>query len=300
MTENRNLTGKNIVITGATSGIGRAALEALALRGAHVIGVGRSTARGDAVRQALLACDPHADVVFFTTDLSSQRRVRELAVNIYREVNASGHGKLDALINNAGTVSSWYTATEDGYELQFAVNHLAPFLLTHKLMPLLRRAQFGRVITVSSGSHYHTKMHWPDVMYRTNYNTLAAYKQSKLANVLFTAELNRRLGLGSNVRAYAADPGLVNTEIGLKGTGGIEALVWQVRKRAGVSPEQGAQTIVYLAADPKPACSHCIYWKDCQPIAPSDAALDAREAARLWALSEQLCGFAWLRKEQAA
>lgn len=293
MEKSGTLNGKTIVITGATAGIGRAAMRMLAERGAYVIGVGRSSARCQETRQAILAEVPGARIDFAVADLASQRQIHALAASIRRYAETSGNGKIDALVNNAGTVSSWYTATEDGYETQFAVNHLAPFLLTHELLSLLRKAPSARVVTVSSGSHYRTKIHWKDVMYRKGYGCLKAYKQSKLANVLFTEELNRRLGKGSTVRAYAADPGLVSTQIGLKGTGGIERWVWLRRMDGGVSPEQGAETVVFLATDPSVGESQAAYWKDCQPKAPSRYAQRPAEAARLWNLSERLCDVAW-------
>lgn len=293
MNSNKDLTGKTIVITGATAGIGRAALKALVARGAYVIGVGRSARRCQETKEAILTKDPGARVDFAVADLSSQRQVRELAEAIRHYVETEGGGKLDALVNNAGTVSSWYMATEDGYELQFAVNHLAPFLLTHRLMPLLERASDARVVTVSSSSHYGTRMRWQDVMHRTRYSVLQAYKRSKLANVLFSAEFNRRLGAEARVRAFAADPGLVNTSIGLKGTSGIAKWVWQRRMEKGVSPEDGAQTIVFLATDPSVADSGRVYWKDCQPKEPSRVARREKDAARLWSLSERLCGVSW-------
>ncbi len=180
-----DLQDKTIVVTGATAGIGQATAHALALRGAHVIGVGRSPARCQALREAILAERPGARVSVAAADLASQRQIRQLAAEIRAIVAAAGEAKIDALVNNAGTVSSWHKMTEDGYELQFAVNHLAAFLLTHELMPLLGKAPSARVVTVSSASHHGTRMHWPDVMYRKRYNCLAAYKQSKLANVLF-------------------------------------------------------------------------------------------------------------------
>ncbi|MBN1311451.1 MAG: SDR family oxidoreductase [Anaerolineae bacterium] len=286
----KDLNDKTIVVTGSTSGIGFAAARALASQGAYVIGVSRSTARCQDAKDTILARCPGARIDFCAADLSSQRQVRDLAASIAECVEAVGGRQIDVLVNNAGTVSSWYAATEDGYELQFAVNHLAPFLLTHELMPLLRRAPAARVITVSSGSHYGTKMHWTDVMYRRRYSCLAAYKQSKLANVLFTAELNRRLGEGAHVRAYAVDPGLVNTEIGLKGTGGIERWVWQWRQGGGVSPAQGAATVIFLASEPLLEHPDEIYWKDCRPVQPSRYVRRPEEAARLWSLSERLCG----------
>ncbi len=289
----RDLEGKTIVVTGATAGIGHATARALAARGAYVIGVGRSATRGLEAHNAILADYPGANLFFLVADLSSQRQVRDLAAAIRARLASAGEPKIDVLVNNAGAVSSWYVATEDGYELQFAVNHLAPFLLTHELMPLLRQAPAARIITVSSGSHRRARMHWSDVMYHRRYSCLLAYKQSKLANVLFTFELNRRLGASSRLRAYAVDPWLVNTEIGMKGTGGIEQWVWRRRKTNGVSPEQGAATIVFLAADPSVEGSCEFYWKDCRPAQPSPYARRAEEAARLWALSERLCGIHW-------
>jgi NAD(P)-dependent dehydrogenase (short-subunit alcohol dehydrogenase family) len=286
----QDLTEKTIVVTGATAGVGRATARALAARGAYVIGVGRSAARCAEAQQAIQAELPDAHLAFFVADLSSQRHIRDLAGRISQHVESASAGQIDALVNNAGAVSSWYTTTEDGYELQFAVNHLAPFLLTHELMPLLRRAPAARVITVSSGSHYRTRMHWADVMYRRRYQCLLAYKQSKLANVLFTLELNRRLGDETRVRAYAADPGLVNTAIGSKGTTGMAHWIWEQRRAQGVSPEQGSATVVFLAADPAVEGTQAGYWKDSRPAQPSRLARRPEEAARLWALSERLCG----------
>jgi NAD(P)-dependent dehydrogenase (short-subunit alcohol dehydrogenase family) len=293
MKQEHDLTDKTIVITGATAGIGRAAVAAFAARGAQVIGIGRSAARCAEALQSIRAETPDARLAFLVADLSSQRQIFELAGTIRENVQSANARKIDVLINNAGAVSSWYTTTEDGYELQFAINHLAPFLLTQELMPLLRQAPSARIITVSSGSHYRSKIHWADVMRRQGYNCLLAYKQSKLANVMFTLELNRRLGPESRVRAYAADPGLVNTEIGLKGTSGLARWVWEKRRAHGASPEQGAATLIFLATDQSVENTHASYWKDCRPAEPSQVARRAEEATRLWELSERLCGVRW-------
>ncbi|MGC9349773.1 MAG: SDR family NAD(P)-dependent oxidoreductase [Anaerolineae bacterium] len=290
MDERNDLKGKTIVVTGATSGIGRAVVQALALGGAHVIGVGRSPDRCCFVQEAVSAASPGARLSFAIADLASQGQVRSLNSEIRRMVEEAGADYIDVLINNAGTVSSWRKVTEDGYELQFAVNHLAPFLLTLGLLPLLQAAPSGRVVTVSSGSHYKARMNWRDLMYRRHYSCLRAYKQSKLANVLFTVELNRRLGKQSPVRAYAADPGLVDTGIGQKGTSGLEKLVWKLRRRRGASPEEGAKTIVYLATQDLAENADRVYWKACRPKQPSASALQAEDASRLWTISERLCG----------
>jgi NAD(P)-dependent dehydrogenase (short-subunit alcohol dehydrogenase family) len=197
---------------------------------------------------------------------------------------------LDVLVNNAAAVSSRYSATEDGYELTLAVNHLAPFLLSHELLPILRASPSPRVVTVSSGSHRHARIHWQDVMLRRGYGILRAYRQSKLANVMFTAEWNRRWAQGPHLRAYAADPGLVNTEIGLKGTHGLARWAWDRHRARGAPAEVGARTVIFLATDPGVEGSSEIYWRDCSPTSPDPYALRAEEAGRLWAISEQLCG----------
>ncbi|MBN1261622.1 MAG: SDR family NAD(P)-dependent oxidoreductase [Anaerolineae bacterium] len=292
MTATNTLAGKTIVVTGATSGIGRATATALAARGAGIIGVGRSPQRCEETREAIVAAHPEAQISFCLADLSSQQQIRALALEIERRLLERGEKKLDVLVNNAGAVSRWYVVTEDGYELQFAVNHLAPFLLTHELLPLLRNAPAARVITVSSGSHYNTRVHWPDVMLRHTYHCLTAYKQSKLANVLFTEEFNRRIGRETHIRAYAADPGLVNTQIGTKGTGGLISWWWSRHSARGVTPEKGAETVIFLASDPAVAATPSSYWKDCRPKLPSRYARNAAHAARLWELSERLCGIA--------
>ena len=209
--------------------------------------MGRSQKKINAARQAILEKHPGAEVLYLLADLSSQGQVRRLAQEVKQLLADRHFDNLDVLVNNAGAVSSWFTLTEDEIELQFAVNHLAGFLLTHELMPLLQKAEQARVLTTSSASHRHTRIHWKDVMLRKNYGTLRAYKQSKLANVLFTLELNRRLGPDSTVTAFAVDPGLVNTNIGVKGTNGFVNWFWKKRSSKGAPPEIAAETIIYLA-----------------------------------------------------
>ena len=287
MEQTQELTGKAMAVTGATSGIGFATAEALACRGAYVIGIGRSRERCEAAKRTILGQCPGARVDFCVADLSSQRQIWKLSQEIADMLRENRYAGLDVLVNNAGAFSSYYVSTAEGYELQWAVNHLAPFLLTHALLPQLEAAPAGRVITVSSGSHYHCRIHWKDVQFRRRYRYLKAYKQSKLANVLFTCELNRRLA-GTKVRAYAADPGLVNTEIGEKCTSGLACIVWKRRRCHGTSPKEGAATSIYLASEP--ALSPDIYWKDCTPKTPNPYTKDEAAAKRLWDLSEQMCG----------
>jgi NAD(P)-dependent dehydrogenase (short-subunit alcohol dehydrogenase family) len=249
---------KTILITGATSGIGLEAARVLACKGHKLIGTGRSAERCEKARLSILESCPQAQIRFEIADFSSLEAVRRLGA-CAREITAVEG--LDILVNNAGQITEHYTPTPDGYETQFAVNHLAPFLLTHELLPVLQKAGQARVINVSSRSHRFMRIFWGDVMLRRFYNVLLAYKQSKLANVLFTFELNRRFASENGLRAYALHPGLVNTSIGLKGTKGVAHKVWKKRGPKGVSPQKGAETIIHLAdtehlADPLAAVSY--------------------------------------------
>lgn len=285
-----DLSEFNVVITGATSGIGLGITKALAKHGAWVIGIGRSEENIQKARQEILAEATHARLDFLIADLSSQRQLRILANQVKKLIQSQGKESLSVLINNAGTIANWFTATEDGYELQFAVNHLAPFLLTAELLPFLQQASASRVITVSSNSHRGMRIHWKDVMFRKGYNTLMAYKQSKLANVLFSYEFNRRQGINSSVIAIAADPGLVNTEIGMKGTHGMVHWIWNKRRQGGAQPDPIGAEVAWLAVAPQVNTQKSAYWKHGHPVQPSRYALREDEAARLWLLSERLCG----------
>ncbi len=281
------MISRTVLITGATSGIGFAAARQLAEMGVFVIGVGRDPARCEQAEAAIREQFPTAKVFYHLADLASLRQVRRLAQQVRERLPG---GRLDVLVNNAAMVTNRRTETEDGYETQFAVNHLAAFLLTRELLPALQAAPAGRVLTVSSNSHRGARIHWEDPMLRRGYNTLRAYRQSKVANVLFTVEFNRRYAESTGVRACAVDPGLVNTRIGSKGTWGLVRRVWDWRRKKGKSPEEGAATILYLVENPGLIDGDAIYWKDCRPIPPDPYALRLDEAQRLWLLSEQLCG----------
>jgi NAD(P)-dependent dehydrogenase (short-subunit alcohol dehydrogenase family) len=285
-----SLAGKTIVVTGATSGIGLATADILAAQGAGVIGVGRSEQRCREAEARLRADHPNVQIEYCVADLSLQRDVRRLAAEIGEKLAARGVKALDGLVNNAGTVPYWFTLTAEGFETQWAVNHLAGFLLTHELLPLLEAAPAARVVTVSSESHFNTQLNWDDIQLRRSYNCLLAYQQTKLANVLFTAELNRRLGPKSTVRAFAADPGLVRTEIGHKGNPGIVGWVWSKRAAAGISPEESGRNVAYLVAEPSIQDVEDVYWKELAPKTPSLEARDVESARRLWAMSARMCG----------
>lgn len=284
---------KTIVVTGATSGVGLATAEALVRQGAHVIGVGRSVQRCRAAEQKLAATGSiGGSVTYCTADLTLQSEVRRLATEIRSITGGRGRAALDGLVNNAGTFTYWLTLTSEGFETQWAVNHLAPFLLTLELLPLLKAAPAARIVTTSSESHAHTTLNWHDIQLRKRYNGLQAYSQTKLANVLFTAELNRRLGGASRVRAFAADPGLVRTDIGLKGTPGLVQWIWKRRRAGGIAPEEAARSIVFLLGEASIQDAHTSYWRHGRPRVPSRQAQDRSAARRLWALSEQMVGIA--------
>jgi len=284
------LSGKTIVVSGATAGIGRATAGHLMDMGAHVVGIGRSDGRCRETERALRAAHPAGSIELCLGDLALQHNVRAAAAETRRRLAARGVTALDGLVNNAGAFTFWFTQTAEGFETQWAVNHLAGFLLTAELLPLLRAAPWARVVTVSSESHYNTRLNWDDIQLRRHYNSLLAYQQTKLANVLFSVELNRRLGPKSSVRAFAVDPGLVRTDIGMKAGSGLAKWVWARRRAAGISPEESGRDVAYLVAEPSIQDSGEVYWKARSPRKPSREALDAGSAQRLWALSEKMCG----------
>ena len=284
---------KTAVITGASSGIGLAALAELTQKGFRVIGIGRDQTRCEQVKQKILSDQPNASITFLCADLMQQREVERVATEISQILAEENENKLEVLINNAGCVRSWYTTTEEGYEQQFALNHLASFLLTYRLLPQLKRAE-GRVIMTGSESHKHMRMHWNDVMLTRGYNPLTAYKQSKLANILFAKGLNERY-LGDGITSYVVDPGLVCTEIGCKNTGGLVDWIWNLRKKHGVAPEIPAKTYAYLS-DARPAPRE-LYYHLCKPNRYS-AQVTRENANKLFALSEKLCGIeypSWIK-----
>jgi NAD(P)-dependent dehydrogenase (short-subunit alcohol dehydrogenase family) len=284
-----DLSGKSVVVTGATSGIGLAVARQMARAGAFVIGVGRSAERNARAEAEVRGAGPAARVTYLLADLGSQAQVRRLADGIKRTLADAGFDGLDALVNNAGVYMTPKVMTEDGIEMTFAVDHLAGFLLTHELLDPLRRAK-GRVLTTSSYSHRTTPLCLGRIADPWPYVGLVAYKRSKLCNVLFTYELNRRY---PELAAFAVDPGLVNTEITLKGGRGIEAWIWERKKQQGTTADVPARTYMYLVGEEQVDISRGYYFRDCAPLAPSPQSRWMRPAARLWALSCTLTGVRW-------
>lgn len=285
---NSSLMNKTALVTGATSGIGFQAALDLAHAGARVIGTGRDNSRCQRARDAIIQAVPDARVDYLCADFASLRQVRGLAAQVIDLLTAED-GKLDLLVNNAGLYASARKLTEDGLELTFAVNHLAPFLLTHLLLPALERSTDARVLTVSSKSHYRVFFRQPHPQNPRFYLGIWAYAVSKLCNVLFSKEFNRRANR-SNLHAWAVDPGLVNTEIGGKDGGYLSRLVWNARQKMGTHAEVPSRTILHLGSAPLDEITPDLYWWNSRPKAPSRLSCDANLARNLWELSCRLCG----------
>ena len=245
-TLNTSMQGKICLVTGATSGIGKATALGLAQMGATVVMVGRDREKGEAVQREIKTKSRNEAVDLLLADLSSQESIRQLAENFLER-----YTKLHVLINNAGMVSLRRRETVDGLEVTFAVNQLAPFLLTNLLLDVLKASAPSRIINVSSDSHEAGYIKMDDLQLEKHYRFMRAYGQSKLALVLFTYELARRLQ-GTGVTANCLHPGFVATNIGQNGTGPIgRAVVNLIFSSVGISPEEGSKTSIFLATSPE-------------------------------------------------
>jgi NAD(P)-dependent dehydrogenase (short-subunit alcohol dehydrogenase family) len=283
MQEWKGVAGKDVVITGATGGIGLAAAKELARRGARLSIVARSETRAAAaVAQIQAAGGLGTEVGVLHADLSSQASIRRLSAEI-----VSRGVPVEVLINNAGGVNSTRRLTEDGLEMTWAVNHLAPFLLTTLLLDRIKNSAPARIITTSSGAHQGAHIPFDDINCSRGYPTFgfARYAQSKLANVLFTIELARRLE-GTSVTANCFHPGFVATGFN-RNNGGLMALGMSLARPFARSPERGADTLVWLADSPDVSSDTGRYFADRRPIEPSPEARDRDTARRLWELSEE-------------
>jgi retinol dehydrogenase 12 len=272
------------VVTGATSGIGREAARLLAAGGARVIGIGRDPER--CARTARELCEASGgQVEMEVADLACQADIRDLAGRLTDRLP-----RIDVLVNNAGTFTFTRRESPDGVEMQMAVNWLAGYMLTGLLMPLLQAAPAARVVSLSSGSHFSGRFRWSDPLIKRGYHGLKAYDATKLAAVLFTYELTRRLGVGSRIASYAVDPGLVKTDIAMKGNGALVRGIWRLRTRGGISPEEAARSVLACAVGAEAAGKTGMYWKEGRPLASSERSYDREDWSRLWSLGEELSG----------
>ncbi|MGA2283607.1 MAG: SDR family oxidoreductase [Candidatus Dormibacteria bacterium] len=274
------VAGKRVIVTGATGGIGLAAACELARRGARLSIVARSESRATAaVARIKAAGGTGTEVEVHKADLSSQASIRRLAAEIL-----SGHPKVDVLINNAGAIYASRQLTEDGLELTWAVNHLAPFLLTNLLLDRIRASAPARIVTTSSGAHHGARIPFDDINGDRGSRGFARYGQTKLANILFTVELARRLE-GSGVTANCFHPGFVASGFN-KNNGRFMAFGMTLARPFARSPEKGADTLVWLADSPEVSSQTGGYFADRKRKQPSEAARDTAAARRLWELSE--------------
>ncbi len=267
--ENRKIA----LITGATSGIGLETAKGLIENGFFVIGTSRSKEKEERAKRYL-----GENAKFVEAELSSQESLRQLKEKVEAILNGRG---LNVLINNAGAFSTYYTLTDEGVEKQFAVNTIAPFynsLLFYDKLSCVG----GRIINVSSSSHYGTRMKWSDLQLTRSYHQLRAYKQTKLMSVMLSRRFN---DVSRSVKAYMADPGLVNTEMGFKDTSGLAKIIWKFRKKTGQPPHKGAETSIYLA------CAEEIngfYFKDCAERAPHKDVYNDEYVERVWNYCEKV------------
>jgi NAD(P)-dependent dehydrogenase (short-subunit alcohol dehydrogenase family) len=278
------LEGKTCLITGGTSGIGSMTALGLAQRGARVILVGRSPERCEATVASIREEANNPAVEAVVADLSSQAEVRRLAEDVRVRTL-----RLDVLVNNAGAAFLDRRESIDGIEMTWALNHLAYFLLTNLLLDALKAGAPARVVSVASDAHKSAKgIDFEDVEGKKRYRPFRAYAQSKLANILFTTELARRLE-GSGVTANALHPGFVATRF-FEGERWIHRVVGLSARLFALSPEAGARTPIYLAASPDVARVTGGYFVRQKQVTPSPAARDPDAARRLWRLSEEMTG----------
>ena len=286
------MKGKIVCITGGSGGIGMATARSLAEMGATVILAGRDETRGQEVARQLQKAIGSGEVYALPLDLASFASILHFA-----EAFQSRFPRLDVLINNAAVLTSWFQTTPEGFEQQIGVNYIGHFLLTRELLPLLKKAPAPRLINVSSGAHYSGKIDFDSFTRDVgNYQTMVAYGQSKLANVLFTREHARRY---PEIEAYCLHPGMVRTRIGNKRTNWLVSTVWSLLRPFIRSLDQGAQTSIYLAsAENIPAENGQYFDQNRQARRPSELALDDALAQELWERTEQLIDRRKMRDER--
>lgn len=282
----QRLDGKTVVITGANTGIGKETAIDLAKRGARVIMACRDMEKGQAALKEVVENSANENVACMKLDLSDTKSIREFADNINKEEE-----KLNILLNNAGVMVCPYGKTTDGFEMQIGVNHMGHFLLTYLLLDLIKKSAPARIINVSSMAHLFGSINLEDINSEKSYDKKAAYGQSKLANVLFTRSLAKRLE-GTGVTAYSLHPGVVQTDL-WRHLNGPQQLVMKAVSPFTKTSTQGAQTSIYCAVEPSLENESGGYYSDCAPAKCSAKAQDDDLAQRLWELSCQMLSITW-------
>lgn len=276
-----SMAGRTVLVTGGTSGIGQATASALAGLGAQVAIIGRDAARAEHAAAAIRSATG-AQVDVFAADLSSQAEVRQLAEEALERLP-----RIDVLVNNAGGYWNTRHVTADGLERTFAVNHLAPFLLTNLLLDRLRQSGHARVVTVASHAHAHGRIDFDDLQGEHDYSGARAYNQSKLAVLLFTYELARRLGPGT-VTANALHPGVVNTSFGAADPGWTQRLLVPAMRPFMRTADRGATTSIHVASARQLEGVTGRYFVNSRDRSSSPRSRDRDTAARLWHASAHL------------
>ncbi len=281
-TSNQTLRGKVCMVTGATAGIGQVTATALAAQGAHVIVVGRNRAKAQQVVGEIRRQSGNDAVWYLLADFSDLEQVRELAAAFTAQ-----YSQLDVLVNNAGTYFNTRHPAPGGVEMTFHVNHLAHFLLTSLLLDTLTASTPARIVNVTSRAHEYDSMDFDDLGFGRSYFGMKAYARSKLANVLFTYELARRLA-GSGVTVNAVHPGGVATDIWRTNFPVLGPVIKWAMSLFALTPEEGADTLIYLASSPEVEGVTGKYFFEREAIASSPLSYDEQVAARLWEVSKQL------------
>ncbi len=275
------MSGKTVVVTGATSGIGEVAADRLATKGARIVFIARDPQRGEATLKHLQAIAPDRTHAVYYADLSLLADMKRVGAEI-----AAAEARIDVLINNAGAAFATRQVTEDGFEKTFALNHLSYFVLTNLLLP--RIGEGGRIVSTASAAHRGAKLDFDDLQSSKRYSLLGAYARSKLCNILFTRELARRLE-GAGITANCLHPGVVGTRFG-SNNGGLLGVAMGLARNFMLTPEQGAETLIYLASSPAVSGVTGGYFAKCRPAEISREGRDDAVARRLWDVSARLCG----------
>jgi retinol dehydrogenase 14 len=277
------MTGQVCLVTGANSGIGKATVLELAKRNATVMMVCRDKAKGEKVKAEVIETTANTSIELLIADLASQKAVHQL-VKAFK----AKHDKLHVLVNNAGLNLSKRALSEDGIEMTFAVNHFAPFLLTHLLLDLLEAAAPARIINVTSDMQ--RPIHFDDLKREKAYNQINVYEESKRANALFTYELAQRLQ-GSLITVNCVAPGFIRTNLG-RDTKGVFKLFLQLVRPFMQSPDHAAEALVYLATSPELEGASGKYFAGKKEVQSSKVSYDKEAARQLWQLSEEVTGLA--------
>lgn len=283
-----SMSRKTCIITGASSGIGKETARGLARMGARVVMIARDPQRGETARQDVMRSAGHDRVDLLLADLSSQAAVRDVASQILAR-----YPRIDVLINNAGAMYTARSLTVDGIERTFATNHLSYFLLTHLLLDRVKESAPARIINVSSRAHARATMNFDDLQFERGFSVRYVYGHSKLANVLFTYELARRLE-DTGVTANCLHPGVVRTGFGRNNTSDPLGLIVNGGIRVAglffISAQKGAETSIYLASSPDVEGVTGKYFSRSKETPSSAASHDREHARRLWEISERMCG----------